>query len=129
MLHWDSHRRVRPKERRLDRRSRQRFQLEKKRRAECLLTPLGQTNCNNHLAGASGRQIGNLKLSKTRKGKLGTCRYRRRAQLVQTVGTPADFKAHTPKPTNAVPGITYMLAAAKQRSDSIPPIGLARRSR
>jgi hypothetical protein len=31
-----------------------------------------------------------------------------------------DFKAHKPKPTNAVPGITYMLAGATQRSDSDP---------
>jgi len=32
----------------------------------------------------------------------------------------ADFKAHKPKPTNAIPGITYMLAGATQRSDSDP---------
>jgi hypothetical protein len=32
----------------------------------------------------------------------------------------ADFAAHKPKPTNAVPGITYMLAGATQRSDSDP---------
>ena len=32
----------------------------------------------------------------------------------------ADFKAHKPKPTNTVPGITYMLAGATQRSDSNP---------
>ena len=32
----------------------------------------------------------------------------------------AEFKAHKPKPTNAVPGITYMLAGATQRSDSDP---------
>ena len=32
----------------------------------------------------------------------------------------ADFKAHKPKPTNTVPGITYMLAGARQRSDSDP---------
>jgi hypothetical protein len=32
----------------------------------------------------------------------------------------ADFKAHKPKPTNIVPGITYMLAGATQRSDSDP---------
>jgi hypothetical protein len=32
----------------------------------------------------------------------------------------ADFEAHKPKPTNAVPGITYMLAGATQRSDSNP---------
>src|SRR6201996_4447306 len=32
----------------------------------------------------------------------------------------ADFKAHKPKPTNTVPGITYMLAGATQRSDSDP---------
>lgn len=32
----------------------------------------------------------------------------------------ADFKAHQPKPTNTVPGITYMLAGATQRSDSDP---------
>jgi hypothetical protein len=32
----------------------------------------------------------------------------------------ADFKAHKPKPTNSVPGITYMLAGATQRSDSDP---------
>jgi hypothetical protein len=31
-----------------------------------------------------------------------------------------DFRAHKPKPTNAVPGITYMLAGATQRSDSDP---------
>jgi hypothetical protein len=31
-----------------------------------------------------------------------------------------DFKAHKPKPTNTVPGITYMLAGATQRSDSDP---------
>ena len=32
----------------------------------------------------------------------------------------ADSKAHKPKPTNTVPGITYMLAGATQRSDSDP---------
>lgn len=32
----------------------------------------------------------------------------------------ADFMAHKPKPTNTVPGITYMLAGATQRSDSDP---------
>src|ERR1700730_10328425 len=32
----------------------------------------------------------------------------------------ADAKAHKPKPTNTVPGITYMLADATQRSDSDP---------
>jgi hypothetical protein len=32
----------------------------------------------------------------------------------------ADFKAHKPKPTNTVPGITYMLAGATQCSDSDP---------
>lgn len=32
----------------------------------------------------------------------------------------ADFEAHKPKPTNTVPGITYMLAGATQRSDSDP---------
>jgi hypothetical protein len=32
----------------------------------------------------------------------------------------ADAKAHKPKPTNAGPGITYMLAGATQRSDSDP---------
>jgi hypothetical protein len=32
----------------------------------------------------------------------------------------ADFKAHKPKPTNTVPGITYTLAGATQRSDSDP---------
>jgi hypothetical protein len=32
----------------------------------------------------------------------------------------ADFKAHKAKPTNTVPGITYMLAGATQRSDSDP---------
>ena len=32
----------------------------------------------------------------------------------------ADFAAHKPKPTNTVPGITYMLAGASQRSDSDP---------
>lgn len=31
-----------------------------------------------------------------------------------------DAKAHKPKPTNTVPGITYMLAGATQRSDSDP---------
>jgi hypothetical protein len=31
-----------------------------------------------------------------------------------------DAKAHRPKPTNTVPGITYMLAGATQRSDSDP---------
>jgi hypothetical protein len=30
----------------------------------------------------------------------------------------ADAKAHKPKPTNMVPGITYMLDGATQRSDS-----------
>src|SRR5207244_13003634 len=32
----------------------------------------------------------------------------------------ADFKAAKPKTTNTVPGITYMLAGATQRSDSDP---------
>jgi hypothetical protein len=32
----------------------------------------------------------------------------------------ADAKAHKPRPTNTVPGITYMLAGATQRSDSDP---------
>jgi hypothetical protein len=32
----------------------------------------------------------------------------------------SDFSAHKPKPTNTVPGITYMLAGATQRSDSDP---------
>ena len=32
----------------------------------------------------------------------------------------ADAKAHKPKPTNTVPGITYMLAGATQRSGSDP---------
>jgi hypothetical protein len=32
----------------------------------------------------------------------------------------ADFATHKPKPTNTVPGITYMLAGATQRSDSDP---------
>jgi len=32
----------------------------------------------------------------------------------------SDFRAHKPKPTNRVPGITYMLAGATQRSDSDP---------
>jgi hypothetical protein len=32
----------------------------------------------------------------------------------------ADAKAHRPNPTNTVPGITYMLAGATQRSDSDP---------
>jgi hypothetical protein len=32
----------------------------------------------------------------------------------------ADAKAHKPRPTNMVPGITYMLAGATQRSDSDP---------
>jgi hypothetical protein len=31
-----------------------------------------------------------------------------------------DFAHHLPKPTNAVPGIEYMLAGATQRSDSDP---------
>lgn len=31
-----------------------------------------------------------------------------------------DAKAHKPKPTNKIPGITYMLAGASQRSDSDP---------
>jgi hypothetical protein len=31
-----------------------------------------------------------------------------------------DFRSHRPKPTNTVPGITYMLAGATQRSDSDP---------
>ncbi len=31
-----------------------------------------------------------------------------------------DAKAHKPKPTNTVPGITYMLADASQHSDSDP---------
>jgi hypothetical protein len=38
----------------------------------------------------------------------------------------ADFKAHKPRPTNTVPGITYMLAGAKQRSDSDPTTKRAR---
>ena len=32
----------------------------------------------------------------------------------------ADAKAHKAKPTNTIPGITYMLAGATQRSDSDP---------
>ena len=32
----------------------------------------------------------------------------------------ADAKAHKPRPTNTVPGITYMLAGATQRSDTDP---------
>jgi hypothetical protein len=32
----------------------------------------------------------------------------------------SDFSVHKPKPTNTVPGITYMLAGATQRSDSDP---------
>src|SRR5882757_5544466 len=32
----------------------------------------------------------------------------------------SDFSAHKPKPTNSVPGITYMFAGATQRSDSDP---------
>lgn len=32
----------------------------------------------------------------------------------------ADLKAHKPKPTNTVPGITYMLSGATQRSDTDP---------
>jgi hypothetical protein len=32
----------------------------------------------------------------------------------------ADFAAHKSQPTNVVPGITYMLAGATQRSDSNP---------
>jgi len=51
---------------------------------------------------------------------------------LQTVGVPpmcedaasmqrgADFKARKPKPTNSVPGITYMLAGATLRSESNP---------
>ncbi len=31
-----------------------------------------------------------------------------------------DFQQHKPKPTNLVPGITYMLVGATQRSDSDP---------
>jgi hypothetical protein len=31
-----------------------------------------------------------------------------------------DFAQHKPKPTNTIPGITYMLAGATQRSDSDP---------
>jgi hypothetical protein len=31
-----------------------------------------------------------------------------------------DFAQHKPKPTNTLPGITYMLAGATQRSDSDP---------
>jgi hypothetical protein len=31
-----------------------------------------------------------------------------------------DFGQHKPRPTNKVPGITYMLAGATQRSDSDP---------
>jgi hypothetical protein len=31
-----------------------------------------------------------------------------------------DFAEHKPKPTNTIPGITYMLAGATQRSDSDP---------
>ena len=40
----------------------------------------------------------------------------------------ADAKAHKPKPTNTVPGITYMLAGATQRSDSDPMTKPVRRS-
>jgi hypothetical protein len=32
----------------------------------------------------------------------------------------ADASAHKPRPTNTVPGVTYMLAGASQRSDSDP---------
>ena len=32
----------------------------------------------------------------------------------------SDLNAHKPRPTNSVPGITYMLAGATQRSDSDP---------
>jgi hypothetical protein len=32
----------------------------------------------------------------------------------------SDFSAHKPTPSNSVPGITYMLAGATQRSDSDP---------
>ena len=32
----------------------------------------------------------------------------------------ADLNAHKPKPTNTVPGVTYMLAGATQHSDSDP---------
>jgi hypothetical protein len=32
----------------------------------------------------------------------------------------ADARAHKPRPTNTVPGVTYMLAGASQRSDSDP---------
>ena len=31
-----------------------------------------------------------------------------------------DFAEHKPKPTNTIPGVTYMLAGATQRSDSDP---------
>jgi hypothetical protein len=31
-----------------------------------------------------------------------------------------DFAQHKPKPSNTIPGITYMLAGATQRSDSDP---------
>jgi len=31
-----------------------------------------------------------------------------------------DFASHKPNPSNTVPGITYMLAGATQRSDSDP---------
>jgi hypothetical protein len=32
----------------------------------------------------------------------------------------ADAKAHKPRPTDATPGVTYMLAGATRRSDSAP---------
>jgi hypothetical protein len=38
----------------------------------------------------------------------------------QSMQWGSDFSAYKPKPTNSVPGITYMLAGATQRSDSDP---------
>src|ERR1700730_14474977 len=66
----------------------------------------------------------------------GACRDesvgKRSADGSQVVGEPpmcvdapsmqwfADAKSHKPRPTNTVPGITYMLAGGTQRSDSDP---------
>jgi hypothetical protein len=55
-----------------------------------------------------------------------TCMPKQSATLPAMCVDPAsmqwmmDFAQHKPKPTNLVPGITYMLAGATQRSDSDP---------
>ncbi len=55
-----------------------------------------------------------------------TCMPKQSATLPPMCADPAsmqwmmDFAQHKPKPTNLVPGITYMLAGATQRSDSDP---------